>query len=692
MSVRSCCALPGTILFFFLAISLPSLAVEKAAPGKAANQPAEPSCAELVHAALQAEASGEGSERSQLLQQALAKQPDFAPARWHSGYVREGDRWLDADQAQRRAGADKRLAEYRKLRDEQAFHPQSDLILARWCRDHGLAAEARTHWLRALDEQPQNEETLNAMGLAWYRGQLVSREQADQLRRMQATRRTGSKTTKEEKEWSTYWETQLAAWRRSMERDQSSPGASLQADLEKGKERLAVQVLAALLTTRSQRPQDRKFYQQLNLALVHWFEYRDEPWVVRQLVQQALDHPLAEVRAAATAALKKKPKEQYVPLLLQRLRLPVEASGAIASLGLGGVIYQYSLEREGLDAVYVENYSNHAHIRDARGATSEDPGVVTVRGVATDDELIAAKDAARSNVLSAVGAGQVQAAHQSARAHRQAAATLSAVQRQVQATNAQTAEYNRQVEAVLTKATGAEVADDPVAWMKWWKDYCYDYYEIGRPSEEEGSAKRKPVYESTSYGYSPIAMFSPSAGGVTVGRIPRAGTCFPWNTKVWTLTGLMNIDQVKPGDRVLSQSPRTGELAYKPVLQVTRLKPSPLIEIRAGKHTLLATRGHPFWVCGQGWRMAKDLQVGMQLHTVSGPLAIDRLAQLPAAGPWYDQLKQRPDAKPEDVLSYNLVVDDFHNYFVGEGKVLVHDVLLFLMDGPVPRVPGLASR
>lgn len=693
MSVRSFCAVSGTVLSLLLGISLPSLAADKAAaPDKAVNQAAEPSGAELVRAALQAEASGKAADRNQLLQQALIKQPDFAPARWHTGYVREGDRWLDADQAQRRAGADKRLAEYRKLRDEKAFDPQGDLILARWCRDHGLAAEARAHWSRVLSAEPQNQEAINALGLTWHQGQLLTREQIGQQPQARG-RQVGLKVSKEEKEWITYWEAQLAAWRRSMERDQSLPDASLRAALEKGKGPLAVHILGTLLATRSQGSQDRKFYQRQSLALVRWLEYRDEPWTSPQLVRQALDHPLAEVRTAAADALKKKPKEQYVPLLLQRLRLPVEASGAIASLGLGGVIFQYSLEREGLDGVYVENYSNHAQIRDARGATSEDSASITVQGTVTADELKSAQNTARANALAALAEGRDQAARLSLRAHQQAAATLGAVQRQVQATNAQTAEHNRQVESVLAKATGAEVPDDPVAWMKWWKDYCYDYYEIGHPSEEDSPAKRKPVYESTWYGYTPIEYASPVGRGVSVGRLPPSQhSCFPWNTKVWTLTGPMNIDQIKPGDRVLSQSPRTGELAYKPVLQVTRLKPAPLVEIGTGKNTLLATRGHPFWVCGQGWKMAKELQVGMQLHTVSGPVVIDRIAQLPAAGPWYEQLQKRPDAKPEDVMSYNLVVDDFHNYFVGDGKFLVHDIYLFLLDGPVPPVPGLASR
>ncbi len=85
--------------------------------------------------------------------------------------------------------------------------------------------------------------------------------------------------------------------------------------------------------------------------------------------------------------------------------------------------------------------------------------------------------------------------------------------------------------------------------------------------------------------------------------------------------------------------------------------------------------------------MAKQLAVGMWLHSTEGPILIDRVEQVPAAQPWYEQ----PDGKPGEELSYNLVIDKRHNYFVGQQKVLVHDNTLFPLDGPVPAVPGLTA-
>ena len=47
---------------------------------------AEP--ADLVKAALRTELDGPSESRKQLLDEALARDPDFAPARWHLGFVR----------------------------------------------------------------------------------------------------------------------------------------------------------------------------------------------------------------------------------------------------------------------------------------------------------------------------------------------------------------------------------------------------------------------------------------------------------------------------------------------------------------------------------------------------------------------------------------------------------------------------
>ena len=93
-----------------------------------------------------------------------------------------------------------------------------------------------------------------------------------------------------------------------------------------------------------------------------------------------------------------------------------------------------------------------------------------------------------------------------------------------------------------------------------------------------------------------------------------AHSCFAAGTPVWSLTGPKPIETIDPGDRVLSQDPDSGELAYKPVLGVTFRPPSRRLVIGVGGEKITTTLGHPFWVAGEGWRMAKELKTGARLQ------------------------------------------------------------------------------
>ena len=52
----------------------------------------------LVREALKAESQGDAEQRRALLRAALDEDADYAPARWHLGYVKVGDRWLSAEE------------------------------------------------------------------------------------------------------------------------------------------------------------------------------------------------------------------------------------------------------------------------------------------------------------------------------------------------------------------------------------------------------------------------------------------------------------------------------------------------------------------------------------------------------------------------------------------------------------------
>ncbi len=215
--------------------------------------------------------------------------------------------------------------------------------------------------------------------------------------------------------------------------------------------------------------------------------------------------------------------------------------------------------------------------------------------------------------------------------------------------NELSAELNRHTTEALATATGEEAGTEPLDWWNWW----LDYNEIYRPP------------------YKPVQTQTRLAQTVGKHRVTYS-SCFVAGTPVWTSTGSMPIEKVRPGDCVLAQHPDTGELAYKAVIATTTRPASPLVEIHVGSDVIRATRGHPFWICGVGWQMAKQLKAGQLLHTTHGGEPIERV--------------ENEGTAP----CYNLVVADDHSYFVGNEQILVHDNLL--RDVTTATVPGLLPQ
>ena len=80
-------------------------------------------------------------------------------------------------------------------------------------------------------------------------------------------------------------------------------------------------------------------------------------------------------------------------------------------------------------------------------------------------------------------------------------------------------------------------------------------------------------------------------------------------------------------------------------------------------------RGDLLWVAGNGWTQAQRLESGSQLHCLRGSQPISCLE----AG--------------AEAETFNLIVADFHTYFVGDERVLSHDVTVRRPTNAI--VPGL---
>ena len=164
------------------------------------------------------------------------------------------------------------------------------------------------------------------------------------------------------------------------------------------------------------------------------------------------------------------------------------------------------------------------------------------------------------------------------------------------------------------------------------------------------------LHSSTAYNYFQIGV---SALAVFTGGMRQTMTCFVAGTMILTAVGLVAIEHIKAGDKVISTDPVTFETAEKSVLETYVRQTDKLIHLVIDGEEIITTETHPFYVKDRGFIEAGKLQAGYHLLNVnSKELLIEEF--------WIECLDE-----PETV--YNFQVEDFHTYYVGENKIWVHN-------------------
>lgn len=346
------------------------------------------------------------------------------------------------------------------------------------------------------------------------------------------------------------------------------------------------------------------------------------------LARHAVLSPWDTVRRAATKALGQRPLEEYAPLLLSEMYNPVVSNLELGNVG-GRLLYRQSFLREGQQRT------------DAM-----------VFHVAYRREALPGGDAADTFSRAMVG---------------MAMSTLQRDQ-QVVAQNAFTQALNERIAEVLAATTGKKLAATPNLWWQWWSDQ-QEIVQVGpKPLDVQNRYQEIILVDRVT---APMLTSAPSISGVTVPGQP-SHECLVAGTRVWTAAGPVAIEKLRVGDLVLSQHPLTGELAYKPVVRTTVRPPEKLVRVKTASETFECTGGHPFWVAGQGWLKARSLPSGSELHGAAGTSRVSEVVEGGTAE------------------TFNLIVGDFHTYFLGDRRVLTHD------NSPrrptLGPVPGLIDR
>jgi hypothetical protein len=435
----------------------------------------------------------------------LNRRPDFAPARWHSGYVDVAGSWRSFTSPPDPKALEL-LEEYRHrciVLDKTAH---SQMQMAHWCRQQGLRDQERAHLMAALDDATAADRSAiyERLGYHPFGSQWLS--------------------PGEIAEWTAVGkqaEASLKHWGPMLE------GVASHLDGSPHQRRAAQKILNGI--------QDPAAIPAIESALLYGSEigalaavetlgHIDAYQSSQALARAAMFSNVEAVRSAATATLKPRRMDDYVPSLIDLLSTDVEPRFQRVGVDRGTVFFTYMLVREKADEV------------DVRSRTVMHPAAEVLR--------IHYYIMARQLVVTRkpVPAPSVEAVRDDVdRAYQQ--------DRQLRQQNEAIEQLNNRTISVLSAVSGEPASHKPQDWWNWW-DQVSDRQLI----------RGKTVVRVDEFAASGIALPTWSFS---------KGSCFVAGTPVWTETGPVAIEKLQIGDRVLAQNVETGELAYKPVLQAT---------------------------------------------------------------------------------------------------------------------------
>jgi hypothetical protein len=331
---------------------------------------------------------------------------------------------------------------------------------------------------------------------------------------------------------------------------------------------------------------------------------------VDSLIRHAVFSQWPLVREAAADKLRVRPRESFVPDMISEMYMPMTSQFEWTQLPNGRFGYRHLIQREGAE-------EREVLVLDTEYSRNVRPG-------ANGRETLQ-----RAFLDSVLGMAQRET-------------TIS--QR-----NAAQSAVNQRLTEALNIATNQQLLVDPQKWWQWWDQENY----VSRQGDKQTRVRQQVRQVSVSDRRPQLA------GGLQAsssqGRQARV-ECFAAGTKVFTRHGPAPIEKILVGDLVLSQHPDTGELAFKPVIGTTVRPAEKLVKVTVGRDTFETSQGHLYWVAGQGWCKAQRLDSGMQLHCLRGSESVSSVEE------------------GTEGATYNLNVADFHTYFVGESRVLSHDV------------------
>lgn len=630
-----------------------ALSAEERAAYLAARAAAGRNADAHVRLALWCEARGLEAERAEHLGIAALADPAHALARGLLGLVRQGGRWVrpDAlrDQVREDAKLGAKLAEYNARRAATPDTARGHWDLAAWCDDQGLKPEAEAHYTAVTRLAPDRAEAWKRLGYVkfgarWVTPEGLAAEKAERKAQTEATAR---------------WTPRLESIKRRLGDKARSEGALR--ELEAIGDPRAIPAIGRVFA--AEGPEMQKIAVQL-LGQI------DSPAAAAPLVMLAIVAKDAEVRRAAGETLVRRDRRESLGLLTSLVRTPVRYE-VVEDQGVGG---RKAIQVEGEAAVLQREYAapppppgqDLADLTKIQWQWAQAAAWGKAREALTPDlnpNATAALWAAASNPADAAAglafaqnnplnfAGDVNLASPLSRRQQADLARIvrnqsryeqSVVEAETQfqsdlaaleSNNSAARQVNGRILPLLGVMTGQELGDDRPAWSKWWTEQQgYSYRPPKKVTYVQVARGPSPSYEATS-------------------------SCFGRGTPVQTIDGPRPIETLSIGDRVLSQDPKSGALAYQPVLAVFHNEPTETRRIlfEGSDEAIVSTPIHRFWKLGRGWTMARDLKPGDAVRLLGGAARVAAVYPGPV--------------QPV----FNLEVARSHSFLVGARGVLVHD-------------------
>ena len=147
-----------------------------------------------------------------------------------------------------------------------------------------------------------------------------------------------------------------------------------------------------------------------------------------------------------------------------------------------------------------------------------------------------------------------------------------------------------------------------------------------------------------------IGELTPMIASLVAGSIRGFFGCFAAGTPFRTPEGSVSIEEIKPGDVVLSRSEFDPSGPVEARVVEVFVRTAPVLDLLVGGRTITTTGEHPFFAEGRGWVPARELECADEV------LGLD--------GEWLPIEEVENSGRVTTV--YNFRVADWHTYFVGE--------------------------